>query len=205
MAKKDFLEQKYCEINKLKNLLQTYPKEYAETIIKVMQNVFDEISEYLDEEANKLKIEYAELMKDFLEKVGNTASLALKLNNSTDLQSSATEINSSLTNIIDFIMKKDLYKMAGSTEEMIEKLNEAYTSNVDVSDVMIDIASNVVMGLITGGAVIMPVSITLTKMYANMYVDLANIAALTGLRYNLSGRVAIRTEVFLKEQYGIDI
>ena len=42
-------------------------------------------------------------------------------------------------------------------------------------------------------------------MYANMYVDLANIAALTGLRYNLSGRVAIRTEVFLKEQYGIDI
>ena len=55
MAKKDFLEQKYCEINKLKNLLQTYPKEYAETIIKVMQNVFDEISEYLDEEANKLK------------------------------------------------------------------------------------------------------------------------------------------------------
>ena len=53
MAKKDFLEQKYCEINKLKNLLQTYPKEYAETIIKVMQNVFDEISEYLDEEANK--------------------------------------------------------------------------------------------------------------------------------------------------------
>ena len=51
MAKKDFLEQKYCEINKLKNLLQTYPKEYAETIIKVMQNVFDEISEYLDEEA----------------------------------------------------------------------------------------------------------------------------------------------------------
>ena len=52
MAKKDFLEQKYCEINKLKNLLQTYPKEYAETIIKVMQNVFDEISEYLN-----LKIE----------------------------------------------------------------------------------------------------------------------------------------------------
>ena len=144
-------------------------------------------------------------MKDFHEKVGNTASLALKLNNFTDLQSSATEMHSSLTNIIDFIMKKDLYKMAGSTEEMIEKLNEAYTSNVDVSDVMIDIASNVVMGLITGGAVIMPVSITLTKMYANMYVDLANIAALTGLRYNLSGRVAIRTEVFLKEQYGIDI
>ena len=35
MYKKDFLEQKYCEINQLKNLLQTYPKEYCETIIKV--------------------------------------------------------------------------------------------------------------------------------------------------------------------------
>ena len=72
MAKKDFLEQKYCEINKLKNLLQTYPKEYAETIIKVMQNVFDEISEYLDEEANKLKkiakIDIAEKNIDILKK-----------------------------------------------------------------------------------------------------------------------------------------
>ena len=42
MAKKNFLEQKYCEINQLKNLLQTYPKEYCETIIKVMEKVFDE-------------------------------------------------------------------------------------------------------------------------------------------------------------------
>ena len=55
MAKKDFLQQKYCEINQLKNLLQTYPKEYCETIIKVMEKVFDEITEYLDEEKNKLK------------------------------------------------------------------------------------------------------------------------------------------------------
>ena len=52
MAKKDFLQQKYCEINQLKNLLQTYPKEYCET----MEKVFDEIIEYLDEEKNKLKI-----------------------------------------------------------------------------------------------------------------------------------------------------
>lgn len=72
MAKKDFLEQKYCEINKLKNLLETYPKEYAETIIKVMQNVFDEVSEYLDQEANKLKkiaqIDIAEKNIDILGK-----------------------------------------------------------------------------------------------------------------------------------------
>ena len=55
MAKKDFLQQKYCEINQLKNLLQTYPKEYCETIIKVMEKVFDEITEHLDEEKDKLK------------------------------------------------------------------------------------------------------------------------------------------------------
>ena len=55
MTKKDFLQQKYCEINQLKNLLQTYPKEYCETIIKVMEKVFDEIAEYLDAEKNKIK------------------------------------------------------------------------------------------------------------------------------------------------------
>ena len=55
MTKKDFLQQKYCEINQLKNLLQTYPKEYCETIIKVMEKVFNEITEYLEEEKNKVK------------------------------------------------------------------------------------------------------------------------------------------------------
>ena len=48
MAKKDFLEEKYCEINQLKTLLQTYPKEYCSTIIKVMDSVFNEIAEYLN-------------------------------------------------------------------------------------------------------------------------------------------------------------
>ena len=47
MAKKDFLEEKFCEINKLKSLLQTYPKEYGNTIIKVMNSVFDEVTDYL--------------------------------------------------------------------------------------------------------------------------------------------------------------
>lgn len=55
MDKKNFLEQKYCEINQLKNLLQTYPKEYCETIIKVMEKIFDEIADYLEDEKNKLK------------------------------------------------------------------------------------------------------------------------------------------------------
>ena len=48
MAKKDFLEEKYCEINQLKTLLQAYPKEYCSTIIKVMDSVFNEIAEYLN-------------------------------------------------------------------------------------------------------------------------------------------------------------
>ena len=55
MSKKNFLEEKYCEINQLKVLLQTYPKEYCETIIKVMNKVFDEISDYLEEEKKKVK------------------------------------------------------------------------------------------------------------------------------------------------------
>lgn len=55
MPKKNFLEEKYCEINQLKTLLQTYPKEYCETIIKVMNKVFDEISDYLEEEKKKVK------------------------------------------------------------------------------------------------------------------------------------------------------
>ena len=55
MSKKDFLEEKYCEINKLKSLLQVYPKEYCNTIIKVMDNVFDEISDYLKEKQKEYK------------------------------------------------------------------------------------------------------------------------------------------------------
>lgn len=55
MAKKEFLEEKYCELNQLKNMLQTYPKEYFETIIKVMNNVSEEIIEYLEKEKNKIE------------------------------------------------------------------------------------------------------------------------------------------------------
>lgn len=189
-------------------------KEISEDDFKKVQQYKKSIGELVEktknfngsiEEANELEIEYNEIISDFHKKVGNTVSRALKLNNFTDLQSSRTKMRSSFTDIVEFIIKKDLYKMAGSPEELVKKINESYTSKVDASDVMIDIASNVVIGLITGGAVIMPVSITLTKMYANMYVDLANMAALNGLRYNLSGRVAIRTQIYMEEEYGIDI
>lgn len=55
MGKKDFLEEKYLELNHLKNLLQTYPKDYCDTIIQVMNRVCEEISQYLENEKEKMK------------------------------------------------------------------------------------------------------------------------------------------------------
>ena len=53
MDKKSFLEERYCEINKLKNMLQTYPKEYCSTIIKVMESVCEDITSYLNKDKSK--------------------------------------------------------------------------------------------------------------------------------------------------------
>lgn len=53
MDKKSFLEERYCEINKLKNMLQTYPKEYCSTIIKVMESVCEDITNYLNKGKSK--------------------------------------------------------------------------------------------------------------------------------------------------------
>ena len=53
MDKKSFLEERYCEINKLKNMLQTYPKEYCSTIIKVMESVCEDITSYLNKGKSK--------------------------------------------------------------------------------------------------------------------------------------------------------
>lgn len=64
MGKKDFLQEKYCEINHLKSLLQTYPKEYCETIIGVMNKVFDEISDYLEEQNGKIKTNVVDKVVD---------------------------------------------------------------------------------------------------------------------------------------------
>ena len=46
--KKNFLEEKYIEINKLKSMLVTYPKEYKRNIVEVMERVCREIEEYLN-------------------------------------------------------------------------------------------------------------------------------------------------------------
>lgn len=48
MKKSSFLEEKYIEINKLKGLLVTYPKEYKENIVEIMEKVCKQIEEYLN-------------------------------------------------------------------------------------------------------------------------------------------------------------
>ncbi len=47
MSNKDFLEEKFIELNKLKSMIVTYPEEYKENLVDVMEKVCDQIDEYL--------------------------------------------------------------------------------------------------------------------------------------------------------------
>ncbi|MBD7914841.1 hypothetical protein H9660_06750 [Clostridium sp. Sa3CUN1] len=47
MSNKDFLEEKFIELNKLKSMILTYPEEYKENLVDVMEKVCDQIDEYL--------------------------------------------------------------------------------------------------------------------------------------------------------------
>lgn len=49
MSDKDYLEEKFIELNKLKSMIITYPEEYEDSIIEVMNRVCDEIDSYLRE------------------------------------------------------------------------------------------------------------------------------------------------------------
>ena len=49
MSGKDFLEDKFIEINKLKSMLITYPEEYKNNIMEVMERVCNQINSYLEE------------------------------------------------------------------------------------------------------------------------------------------------------------
>ncbi|ATD53858.1 cytochrome b5 domain-containing protein [Clostridium chauvoei] len=49
MTKKNFLEEKFIELNQLKTILLTYPKDYKESIIDVMSGVCDKVTEYLED------------------------------------------------------------------------------------------------------------------------------------------------------------
>lgn len=62
MNNSDFLKDKYSEVNYLKSILRTYPKEYKETIIKVLNLVMDEIADFLD--VQRKESLYQEEVKD---------------------------------------------------------------------------------------------------------------------------------------------
>ena len=53
MDRKNFLDNKYKEFNRLKNMMAIYPKEYLETIVKVMEQVSSDVSIYLKTEKEK--------------------------------------------------------------------------------------------------------------------------------------------------------
>ena len=53
MSKKDYLQEKYEELNRLKILLDDYPKEYVDNIIKSVSKICDDITEYLEVKKNK--------------------------------------------------------------------------------------------------------------------------------------------------------
>ncbi|MBQ6820650.1 MAG: hypothetical protein IJO26_05075 [Clostridium sp.] len=47
MSKKGFLEEKYIELNQLKDMLITYPDEYKDNIVDTMNIVCMQIETYL--------------------------------------------------------------------------------------------------------------------------------------------------------------
>ncbi|WP_084766835.1 cytochrome b5 domain-containing protein [Clostridium nigeriense] len=49
MRNKNFLEEKFIELNKLKSMILTYPEEYKNNLVEVMERVCNQINSYLDE------------------------------------------------------------------------------------------------------------------------------------------------------------
>lgn len=47
MSSKDYLEEKFIELNKLKSMIITYPEEYKNSLIEVMERVCNQIDAYL--------------------------------------------------------------------------------------------------------------------------------------------------------------
>ncbi|MDV4150236.1 hypothetical protein R0131_05230 [Clostridium sp. AL.422] len=47
MDNKNFLEKKFIELNKLKSMLITYPEDYKNSIMEVMERVCNQIEAYL--------------------------------------------------------------------------------------------------------------------------------------------------------------
>lgn len=49
MSDKDYLEEKFIELNKLKSMIITYPEEYKNSLIEVMERICRQIEEYIIE------------------------------------------------------------------------------------------------------------------------------------------------------------
>ncbi len=47
MSNNNFLEEKFIEINKLKSMLVTYPEDYKNSLMEVMERVCNQIEAYL--------------------------------------------------------------------------------------------------------------------------------------------------------------
>ena len=63
MGYKGFLEEKFIELNQLKSMLVTYPKEYKENILNVMERVCNQINSYLEEVSFHNKKRNSELLQ----------------------------------------------------------------------------------------------------------------------------------------------
>lgn len=63
MSKKDFLQQKYEEINKLKSLFQEAPKEHIDTVLKSINKACDDVSKYLYKKSSKTKVKVEEVIE----------------------------------------------------------------------------------------------------------------------------------------------
>lgn len=70
MSNKNFLEEKFIELNKLKSMLITYPEEYKGNILQVMDKVCNQINSYLNEVTFHNKKRDNELIELTMEELG---------------------------------------------------------------------------------------------------------------------------------------
>ena len=173
---------------------------------KFMSNV--NMSEFADNLANFAADAYTLGTTDWNGMLNNAADGLIKAEDMWGkfcADDAMNDMTSLVEPMVDYIMENKFHQYARSSEEIVEYLNSAYQSNVDVGKTAMMVTGTVVFGIISGGAILMPVSVIIATEYVGFYTDLVKIAALVGLRYGLSGRAAIRTEIFIEEEYGIDI
>ncbi|MGG7144021.1 hypothetical protein ACQPVP_11235 [Clostridium nigeriense] len=58
MSDKDYLEEKFIELNKLKSMLITYPEEYKNSLMEVMERVCNQIDAYLRDNGKQKRDKY---------------------------------------------------------------------------------------------------------------------------------------------------